>query len=483
MPDPMDMTAADIAHLDRAAISLVEDYYASLPRLAIMPRTSSAEVRHKLSEPLPELPARIDDVLATIREIVYPLCRHNGHPRFFGYVASPGSPVTAAAELLASALNANVTSWRSAPAAAEMEHVVIDWIKEMLGYPTDAAGLFVSGGSSANLSGLAAARAAKAPEWGSEGSRRARLRVYVSEEGHFSNAKASGLLGIGSDNVVSVPMDDQLRMEVEALRRTVNEDIAAGYTPMCVVANAGSTNAGAFDAIGELAEVAQQHGLWLHVDAAYGGFAALAPSTKHLFRDIGKADSITLDPHKWLYGSMGCGCILYRDPASARAAFGHSADYTRPIGLGRDKSFAFWDFGPELSRPFRALGLWMQIKVYGAQALANAIEQNLDCARYFASLVDESDDFEMLAPVGLSIFSFRYAPAGFSGDLDALNERVLIELQKAGSSYLSNGRIRGKFALRGCVLNYRTTKEDMRVLLRDLREAARMAHAASGTIK
>jgi aromatic-L-amino-acid decarboxylase len=483
MPDAIDMTAEEIAQLYRAAMSLVQEYYASLPRLPVMPQTSAAEVRDKLSEPLPELPARIDDVLATVRDIVYPLCRHNGHPRFFGYVASPGTPVTAAAELLVSALNANVTSWRSAPAAAEMEHVVIDWIKEMLGYPATAAGLFVSGGSSANLAGLAAARAAKAPGWGSEGSRGTPLRVYVSEEGHFSNAKAAGLLGIGSDNVVNVPMDDQLRMNAEALRRAVSKDIAAGYAPMCVVANAGSTNAGAFDRIGALADIAHQYGLWLHVDAAYGGFAALAPSARHLFSDIGKADSVTLDPHKWLYGSMGCGCILYRDPASARAAFGHSADYTRAIGLGRDESFAFWDFGPELSRPFRALGLWMQMKVYGAQALANAIEQNMECARYFATLVDESDDFEMLAPVGLSIFSFRYAPAGFSGDLDALNERVLIDLQKAGSSYLSNGRIRGKFALRGCVLNYRTTKEDMRILLRDLREAARIAHAAPGTIK
>jgi len=222
-----------------------------------------------------------------------------------------------------------------------------------------------------------------------------------------------------------------------------------------------------------LAEFARRHRLWLHVDAAYGGFAALAPSARHLFAGIEEADSVALDPHKWLYLPVGCGCVFYKDPSTAHAAFSHAADYTRAIGLERDEAFAFWDYGPELSRPFRALDLWLLLKYVGAGRLAEAVEQNIACARYFSELVNASRDCEMLAPVGLSVFCFRYTPPGYQGDLNALNERILVNLQRAGSSYLSNAMVNGKFALRGCVLNYRTTMRDMEILLEDVRRAYR----------
>jgi aromatic-L-amino-acid decarboxylase len=253
----------------------------------------------------------------------------------------------------------------------------------------------------------------------------------------------------------------------------VQQDRAAGHLPFCVVANAGTTATGAFDPLGNLADFARRHNLWLHVDAAYGGFAALAPAARHLFARIAEADSVALDPHKWLYGPMGCGCVLYRDPETARAAFSHDAEYTRRIGLVRDEAFAFWDYGPELSRPFRALDLWLLIKYVGAAALAEAVESNIACAKHLEKLVEASDDFEMLAPVELSIFCFRYKPRGFTGDLDALNEQTLVRLQRDGSSYVSNARIRGQFALRGCVLNYRTTMDDMQTLLDDIRRVCR----------
>jgi glutamate/tyrosine decarboxylase-like PLP-dependent enzyme len=209
------------------------------------------------------------------------------------------------------------------------------------------------------------------------------------------------------------------------------------------------------------------------VDGAYGGFAAMAPSARELFRDLGQADSVSLDPHKWLYLPVGCGCILYRDKAAARAAFAENAEYTRVLGLEGDEAFVFWDYGPELTRPFRALDLWLLVKTAGTQAIAEAIEHNIACAKYFAELVRATGDFEMLSPVDLSIFCFRYRPRGFAGDLDALNERIMLEVQGAGSSYLSNARVHGTFALRGCVLNYRTTKHDMEILLEDVRRAVR----------
>jgi glutamate/tyrosine decarboxylase-like PLP-dependent enzyme len=437
-----------------------------------MPATSARDIRELLYEPLPEAGAGPEAALATIRDVVYRLSRHNAHPRFFGYVASPGTGAAAIGDFLAAGLNANVTAWRSAPAAAEMEHLVIDWLKTMIGYEASAAWLLVSGGSMANFCGLAAARTAADPEFARTGAGGAPLRVYVSEETHFSIQKAAGLLGIGTSNVQAIPTDASLRVDVAELERRIETDRKAGFRPMCVVANAGTVNTGAVDPIADVAGVAERNRMWLHVDGAYGAFAALAPSARGLFTGIERADSVSLDPHKWLYSSMGCGCVLYRDPSSATAAFAHQAEYTRPVGLSRDEAFAFWDFGPELSRPFRALPLWLAIKLHGVRAFSAAIENNLACARHFEALVKPSDDFEMLAPVSLSIFCFRFRPPGYSGDLDALNERILVELQRAGSSYVSNARIRGKFALRGCVLNYRTTLRDMERLLDDVRNAA-----------
>lgn len=466
MPFGLDPTPGELAEMGRLALALVERYYADLTDLPVMPDTTAEAVRRLLASQLPRDAAPFEDVLATVRDVVYPFSRHNGHPRFFGYVASPGTAVASLADLLAAALNANVTSWRSAPAAAEMEHVVIDWFKSILGYPESAAGLLVSGGSMANFSALAAAHSAKAPEAARTGRSNRPLRVYVSEEGHFSIHKAARLLGIGSDNVQSIPTDSDLRIDLDDLERRIRADEAAGFLPACVVANAGTVNTGAFDPLPEIAAIAERHGLWFHVDGAYGGFSALAPSAKPLFHGIERADSVALDPHKWLYSSLGCGCVLYRDPASARAAFAHDAEYTRPVGLARDEAFAFWDYGPELSRPFRALTVWFQLKVYGADAVARSIEHNIGCARYFAGLVQQSDDFEMLAPAGLSIFCFG------ARESDAVNERILIELQRSGSSYLSNARVHDRFALRGCVLNHRTSERDMDRLFDDVRAAS-----------
>lgn len=405
----------------------------------------------------------------------------------FGYVQAPGTAIAAIADLLASTLNANLTAWRSAPAAVEMERLTIDWVKQIIGFDPNAAGLFVSGGSMANMAALAAARRAKAPpEISNEGVRSCShaLRVYASEEVHHSILKAAALLGIGRDNVRIIGVDERYRINLDALVTAIEEDRAAGYLPICVVANAGTVATGAFDPLPEIVEIAQQFDLWLHVDGAYGGFAALAPSVRDLFAAISQADSVALDPHKWLYLPVDCGCILYRDPEAARATFAHEAEYTRVIGQEADEAFAFWDYGPELSRRFRALKVWMLLKGVGLRALGDAIEKDLACARHFEKLIKESDDFEMRAPVELSIFCFRHLPghlktamarAGsaerkeIEADLDAHNERLLLALQRDGSSYLSNARLRGRFALRGCVMNYRTTLPDMEILLDDLR--------------
>jgi len=458
--------------MGRAALDLVAEYYETLAARPVVRPTTSADLRSMIDEPVPPAGLPFADLLGTVHDVVEEFSRHNGHPRFFGYVSSPGLPVAAFGSMIAAAFNINVTCWRSGPAAAEMELLCIRWLKEMLGYPVDGAGLLVSGGSMANFAGIAAARSAKAPgNVVRDGMGGVCMRLYASEEAHFSIRKAAAMLGIGAANVRVVTTTPDLRMDLADLDRLVEEDRDAGHLPFCVVASAGTAGTGAVDPIGPIADFARAHNLWLHVDGAYGGFSALAPSARAFFHRIGEADSVALDPHKWLYLPVGCGCVLYRDAAAARAAFSENADYTRVVGLEHDEAFAFWDYGPELSRPFRALDLWLLLKSVGTLAIGEAIEDNIACAKYFADLVRATDDFEMLAPVGLSIFCFRARPPGFGGDLDALNERVMLEVQRSGSSYLSNTRIRGVFALRGCVLNYRTTKHDMEILLDDVRKA------------
>jgi aromatic-L-amino-acid decarboxylase len=466
----LDPSTDEIRDWGDSVIQLMADYLGNLRDRRVYRQMSSREIRDRLDAALPTKGIDFDALLKVFRETIIPFSRQNAHPRMFGYVQSPGTPLGAFADLLASMLNANLTVWRSAPAPVEMERLTIDWIRQILGFNAEAGGLFVSGGSMANLAAIAAARQAKDCSSG-------RLRIYASSETHFSIAKAAALLGIARENLRHVAVDERFRIRVDDLVAKITADLEAGYVPFCVVANAGTVNTGAVDPLPEIREVADRFQLWMHVDGSYRALAVLAESARKLFAGIEQADSVALDPHKWLYLPVDVGCVIYRAPEIARAAFAHEAEYTRIIGEGADEAFAFWDYGPELSRRFRALKVWMLLKGVGLNSLSEAIESNLACARYFESMVRASDDFEMAAPVELSIFCFRHVPVRLRSEwpqaIDAFNERLLIALQRDGSSYLSNAMLGGRFALRGCVLNYRTTLRDMKILLDDLRRVAR----------
>jgi glutamate/tyrosine decarboxylase-like PLP-dependent enzyme len=475
----LDPSADEIRAWGDSALRLVAAYLAELDERKVNREMTSGEIRDRLDPTLPIEGSNFESLLQVFREIIIPFSRHNGHPRMFGYVQSPGTPVAAFADLLASALNANLTAWRSAPAPVELERLTIDWIRQILGFNPDAGGLFLSGGSMANLSALATARMARG-DWSSE----RRLRIYASSETHYSISKASALLGIGRENVCQIAVDEHFKIRLDDLAAQIADDLAAGNEPFCVVANAGTVNTGAIDSLPAIREIANRYDLWMHVDGSYGAFAKLAPSARNALAGIEQADSLALDPHKWLYLPVDVGCIIYRDPEQARATFAHEAEYTRVLGARADEAFAFWDYGPELSRRFRALKVWMLLKGVGLQSLGEAIEQNLACARHLEALVRASDDFEMVAPVGLSIFCFRHLPASLRKAsvqvVDAWNERLLLALQGDGSSYLSNTTLAGRFALRGCVLNYRTTLRDMEILLDDLRRVARSIPLEAG---
>ena len=481
----LDPSADEVRRHGAAAVEWMAGYLEAVRDRPLYPDTTAESLRRDLALPLPIAGRPFAEVLETFRSIVVPGSRQNAHPRFFGYVSAPGTAVAAIADLLASTLNANLTAWRSAPAPVEMERLTIDWIRQALGCPAGWEGLFTSGGSLANFTALAAARhrhcGAVANDAGMQAISRP-LRIYLSSEGHHSIDKAAALLGLGRDNVVRLDVDASLRMDTLALERAIAADRAAGRDPFCVVASAGTVVSGAIDPLAEVAAIAGRERIWMHVDGCYGGFGRLAPSIAERFAGLELADSIALDPHKWLYLPADCGCLLFRDPADVGSAFTLGADYTRIAQTEAREAFAFWDYGPELTRRFRALKVWMTLAHVGVRGIGEAIESNLDCARYLAALVAASDDFEMLAPVELSIFCFRHlrrgtpAPsartAADAGRLDDWNERLLLALQRGGSSYLSNATIAGKFALRGCVLNYRTTRRDMEILLEDLRREA-----------
>jgi glutamate/tyrosine decarboxylase-like PLP-dependent enzyme len=311
--------------------------------------------------------------------------------------------------------------------------------------------------------------------------------IYASTLVHMSVPKAAGLLGIGRDAVRTVPIGPDFAIDCAALEAAIAGDRGAGRLPLAVVASAGDVNTGGFDSIRAVTEVCRTERVWCHVDACYGGFAALAPSARPLFDGIEQADSVALDPHKWLFTPLDAGCLLVRDPSTLRSAFSHGGDYLDVVDSPSD--FAFWDYGLELSRRFRALKIWMILKRHGTAAIGDAIERNLRLARRLGDLVNASDDFERLAPVGLSIVCFRHLPATLraavsssdpaeraraSDRADALNRAILVALQRGGAdAYLSNASIDGRFALRACLVNYRTTEADLEILLDVVRDTAR----------
>lgn len=485
----LDISPDELRELSSRVSELVLEYFSEVSHLPVFPETFAGETVEQVGATLPAEGEPLERLINDCRTIIKN-SRHNGHPRFFGYVASPATPAGAFADLIASALNSNVTSWRSGPAATEIERTVVRWLGSLIGYDEDARGLLTSGGSMANMTALLIAQRAKTGRdasrtglWRSE----APMTIYASEQVHMSIPKAADILGFGRDQVRLIGCDDQFRMNVKLLREHIKEDIQAGAKPFCIVASAGTTNTGAVDPLSEIADVAREFALWFHVDGAYGAPAALDETKSHLLAGLERADSVSLDPHKWLYAPLDCGCLLFRDDAQARVAFGgEDADYIKVLEQDADESFAFWNYGPELSRRFRALKIWLTLRFYGTRRIAAAITEDNALAMYLAELVEQAEDFELLSQPQLSICCFRYLSpamrlrlhsdarenAAIESELNKLNEKIMYAVQRGGRAYLSSATIHGKFALRVCITNFRTTRADIERTLQIIREAA-----------
>lgn len=473
MSTPIELTPAEREALGQAAIEWVCEYFTAQSELPVYPTISAKDLSSLLNGPLPiesQDPARVMADFANVAEG----SRHNGHPRMFGYVQSSASFAGVIGDLLASALNQNVTSWRSAPSATTVEHQVIEWLKEMVGFGPDGIGVLLSGGSIANFAGLAVAlRAGTDVDLNQHGvgALPGKPRIYTSSMTHMSIGKAASMLGVGKDAIVALPVNAAFQMDVDALSSQLAKDRAAGHHPVCAVATAGDVNTGAIDPLDAIAEVCAREKLWLHVDGSYGALAARSKHVGGAMRALDRADSMSLDPHKWLFAPTDAGCLLVRDAAALQRAFSTGAGYIDVIADRDMSEFAYWDHSPELSRRFRALKIWFLLKVHGARAIQDAIDGNIEVARHLAQTVESSSDFELMAPAPLSVVCFRCR----SGD-DAFNKRLMVEVQRDGDSYLSNATINGRFALRACIVNYRTTRADVERLLDTIRRvAARMA--------
>jgi len=460
------LTPEEFRALADRVVDLAASLLAGLPTARAFPETSGAETLAAFDAPLPEDglgPAALDGLSRVIA-----LSRPPG-PRFFGYVLGSGEPVAALGDLLASVLNQNVTAWRSSPAAVTIERVVVRWLAEAIGCP-GFVGSLTGGGSSANLMGLAMAREARAPA-NADGVVPGGV-VYASSEVHMSIPRAAALLGLGHAGVRSIPVDGSFRMDVAALERAVEEDVAAGRRPIAVVATAGTVSTGAIDPLRLIAEVARRRGLWMHVDGAYGALAALA--IPEAFEGMALADSISLDAHKWLYQPLDCGCLLYRDPGAAQAAFSHTGDYTRSLLEDPVERFAFFEESLELSRRFRAIKPWLSLRYHGVRAYRESIRTDLALAQRLAAAVDARPELERLAPVSLSAVCFRHRGDGRQTDaeLDRLNQDLLLRVVRRGRVYLSNATVRGRFALRACLVNHRTTESDVDAVVTEVLAAS-----------
>jgi aromatic-L-amino-acid/L-tryptophan decarboxylase len=477
--NPLEISCEEFRHLAEQVTALAEEYLRTLDARPIFPLTSGAEteslfhaaLRQAGSEPslsqaevtadLPEN-GMGEHALRSLEQVLRHSRAQNG--RFFGYVLGSGEPVGAIADLLASVLNPNVTAWRSAPAAVTIERAVVEWLATAIGCAS-FSGSLTGGGSTANLMGLTMAREAKAPANEGGLSSSPRCVVYASEQVHMSIPKAVALVGIGRQNLRLIPTDESFRMIPEALDQAIRGDRRSGRIPVAVVASAGTVNTGAIDPLAEIAEIARRHGTWFHVDGAYGALAALTVPEK--FKGIELANSVSLDPHKWLYQPLDCGCVLFRDPATARTAFAHSGEYAKSLSSDPIEGFAFFEESLELSRRFRALKVWVSLRYHGVAAFRAAMRKDLEHAQRLAKAVESEPKLELMAPVELSAVCFRYRGEGLVEDeeLNAFNAEILQRLVRRGRVYLSNASLRGRFCLRACILNHRTTDADVDTII------------------
>jgi aromatic-L-amino-acid/L-tryptophan decarboxylase len=471
---PISMSPNEFRTLGHCLIDQLADFIGELADRPVAPGVTPVEVRAALGgDGLPEQGTDPVTLLDETTRLLLAYSTFVGHPRFAGYIVGSPAPIGALADLLAASIGVNVGAFALAPAATEIETQTVRWIAELMGYPTSCGGLMVSGGNMANMVGFFAARRNKA-QWdvratGMEANPGGRLRAYASAETHTWINKAADLSGLGTDSVRWIPTDDDQRMDMSALREAIDRDRINGDLPFLVVGAAGSVSTGAVDPLPAIAELCREQDLWFHVDGAYGGFAVISPNAPADLLGLRSADSIAVDPHKWLYSSAEAGCVLVRNPQHLLDTFSYRPPYYQFDTAG-EEPVNYYEYGPQNSRGFKALKVWLALRQVGRAGYESMISRNIAHAQELHEAVDVCPELDAWTR-GLSFTTFRYVPpdlrTGNANDesyLNDLNTELVTRIQKSGELFLSNAVVRGTYLLRACWVNFNTTSEDIQAI-------------------
>lgn len=462
--DRLQLSREEMRELGYRVVDLLVDHFADRDDTSVGESPSRQELEDRLREDLPEDGSDPVEVIDTVATDVMPNTMRVDHPRFFGFVPSPNNFIGVLADTLAAGFNVFSGTWISGASAAQIELVVIDWLRELCGLPDTAGGLFTSGGSMANVTALAAARHAVLDD-AVEGA-----VAYCSDQTHKSVDRALRLLGFDPDQVRRLPSDDQFRLDPETLRSAISADRTDGRTPFCVIANAGTTNTGAVDPLPELAHLAEEHGLWFHVDGAYGAATVVCERGRDQLEGLDRADSLTVDPHKWLFQPFEIGGVLVRNKQTLRRAFRLEAEYLEDA-VGEVDEVNFSAYGIQLTRSFRALKLWMTLKVFGRKHVATAVRRGFERAEQAARLFREREEWEVVTPPRMGIVTVRCVPDGWSAEqVDELNAKLGPAITKEGTAMITQTSLDDRPVLRLCPINPRTTAEDIRTTVDRLDE-------------
>ncbi len=476
-----DMPAPELRAALHHAADIVADYLERVEDFAVLPKVHPGELTEQLDGPPPEDPQPLADILRDLVTEVVPNVTHWQSPHNLAYFSSNASGVGIIGELISSGLNSNAFLWRVSPAGTELEGITVNWLRAGLGLPDTFDGVFNDTASISTLSGLACARQQATGNAAQAGLRAwPPLRIYSSSQAHSSVARAAMILGIGRDGVRAIDVDDRLAMDPAALRAAITEDRENGWLPAGLVATVGTTSTTAVDPVDAIADVAEDEGLWLHVDAAYAGSTALIPSMRHYFSGWERADSIVVNPHKWMFTPFDCSLLLTRRMGVLRDALSLVPEYLRSYderGTGRDYS----EYVPQLGRKARGIKMWMQLRYFGLSGLRRRLQVHLDLAQELAGWIEADPDAELLFPVPFGVVCFRLRPSRYSGRegepevaaaVDHLNERVMNQVNDSGELFLSHTKIEGRFVLRAAIGNIRTERRHIEQAWTSLRAAA-----------
>jgi glutamate/tyrosine decarboxylase-like PLP-dependent enzyme len=467
---PLDLDLDTMRRLGRDVADLVAEHLATLREQPVLDVIDRATADRLIATPPPARGTDFDTLLATLRERIFAHAAREPHPGFIAYVPSCPTFPAVLGDWLAAGYNFFAGVWPMASGPNEVELLVLDWFRQWLGMPAGSGGLLTSGGSNANFTAVVAARHEATLD---DPARIARLTVYMSNQTHSSVTRAVWMAGIPRANVRSIAVDEEHRIRVDDLADAIAADRAAGLIPLMVVANGGTTNTGAVDPLRELAELCRTEQLWLHVDAAYGGFGILCERGRRALAGIELADSVTMDPHKWLYVPFECGCIIAREPRRLAAAISIYPDYLKDVeSAGTEVNFA--DYGEQLTRRARGIKVWLSVSYYGVDALSEAIAYSMELATHAERFVRAEPALDVLSPATLGILCFRACPASVTDPdaLDSLNERIANEINAGGRWLISTTRIHGSLSLRICHIGFRSTIEDMEELVNEISRIA-----------